>query len=143
MSPSYEPFAYGFVTATCTGATYTLAKSKRCIYVNQQRTTWFKARAECVRLGGDLIMLDSAEFHDEVIQVLKGYGTGSSYKYWVGLQGRSWQWPSGMAQHSFIVLLNVHISKDDPQTNGTVSYDYPGWALHYSRNLHVTIWIKE
>lgn len=53
--------------------------------------SYFTARQDCVRRGGDLAKLSSLQQLD----VLRNSGLLTAVKYWIGLVGLVWYWPDG------------------------------------------------
>ena len=60
-----------------------------CLYISTTIKTWFEARAECVRMSGDLLKVNTPLEHSIF---KKEFEKQLFDKYWIGLVSSLWKW---------------------------------------------------
>lgn len=86
---------------------YRLTQGGLCIFVSRFKQTFFHAREQCVRRGGDLLKLASNTDHKEVVRLLNEINSGESYT-WIGVTKREYIWMSG---NNIIVLMIINFNR--------------------------------
>lgn len=80
-------------------------ETSSCIYVENTKLNWYKAREKCIEREGDLVTIDSIEKNAFILTSL-GTGTLKPTNVWVGLTATRWTWNSGKPSYSMFVCLN-------------------------------------
>ena len=95
--------------------------------LHTEKLTWFEARMNCVKTGGDLVKIDTEEAQERVAEIAE------SNSVWVGGTKKKWIWGNGKVQSMSVIKSDFVLVFFDMQFNLSVlsARSFKSWVFSF------------